>query len=100
MTDLICVRVENITAHIKVIEATLQQLRQAEQAARTELSTTAITLSELRISNEAQQKKIEELELLLQQKTDELQKYQDRIQELKDRCNTFSTTSDEERTRR
>lgn len=85
---------------MKVIESTLQQLRQAEQGARAELVTTTATLSELKMLSENQQKKIEELESQLQQKVTESQKYQERLLEFQERCHLLSTNCDEERTKR
>jgi FtsZ-binding cell division protein ZapB len=85
---------------MKIIESTMLQLRQAEQVARGELSSSAITLSDLRVANETQQKRIEELEAKLQQTVEESQKYQERLQELKERCNLLTANADEERNKR
>jgi FtsZ-binding cell division protein ZapB len=93
-------RVDNITNQMKIIESTMLQLRQAEQVARGELSSSAITLSDLRVANETQQKRIEELEAKLQQTVEESQKYQERLQELKERCNLLTANADEERNKR
>jgi chromosome segregation ATPase len=93
-------RVENISSQMKILESTLQQLRQAEHVARSELSSSAAILSELRVSTETQQKKIEELEAKLQQTLEESQKYQQRLQELKERCNLLTTNCEEERNKR
>jgi flagellar biosynthesis chaperone FliJ len=85
---------------MKVIETTLQQVRQAEQISRTDLISSISTLSELKIVSDVQHRKIEDLENKLQESVDEAQRYQDKLVEIRDRCNQLTMSCEEERNKR
>jgi septal ring factor EnvC (AmiA/AmiB activator) len=89
-----------MSTHMKSLEATTHQLRQIEQATRSELSTTAASFSELKVTNEAQEKKIEELEEKVERVEKDLEKYQQKLGEIKERCNRLTEQAEEERNKR
>jgi hypothetical protein len=85
---------------MKLMETTMQQVRQAEQTSRTDLISSISTLSELKIVSDVQHRKIEELETKLQQNVEESQRYQERLVEIRDRCNQLTMNCEEERNKR